>query len=237
LDHSSRSFIGHTQTQMEEVVRDAFNQARALFAEAAETTTAAFTDEIQRQARQELDGFGEEARRSLGETRSQLDAARAELSEKVTADQGAFLRQFQAAMGGAVERGVAEANTKVKAGMSPLLESWQSTIDAHRTEMRNIYGQMSDQAAEKHRTRLENVSNQWMLATVVSLDHQSREAVNSIAAKAAETLRETCAQVFAGVGDTLRDRLQQIASHLTEPEPPPSDPPMTRSQTAGVSDH
>jgi hypothetical protein len=159
------------------------------------------------------------------------------LSEKVTADQGAFLRQFQAAMGGAVERGVAEANTKVKAGMSPLLESWQSTIDAHRTEMRNIYGQMSDQAAEKHRTRLENVSNQWMLATVVSLDHQSREAVNSIAAKAAETLRETCAQVFAGVGDTLRDRLQQIASHLTEPEPPPSDPPMTRSQTAGVSDH
>ncbi len=237
LDHSSRSFIGHTQTQMEEVVRDAFNQARALFAEAAETTTAAFTDEIQRQARQELDGFGEEARRSLGETRSQLDAARAELSEKVTAEQGAFLRQFQAAMGGAVERGVAEANTKVKAGMSPLLESWQSTIDAHRTEMRNIYGQMSDQAAEKHRTRLENVSNQWMLATVVSLDHQSREAVNSIAAKAAETLRETCAQVFAGVGDTLRDRLQQIASHLTEPEPPPSDPPMTRSQTAGVSDH
>jgi len=237
LDHSSRSFIGHTQTQMEEVVRDAFNQARALFAEAAETTTAAFTDEIQRQARQELDGFGEEARRSLGETRSQLDAARAELSDKVTAEQGTFLRQFQAAMGGAVERGVAEANTKVKAGMSPLLESWQSTIDAHRTEMRNIYGQMSDQAAEKHRTRLENVSNQWMLATVVSLDHQSREAVNSIAAKAAETLRETCAQVFAGVGDTLRDRLQQIASHLTEPEPPPSDPPMTRSQTAGVSDH
>ncbi len=30
LDHSSRSFIGHTQTQMEEVVRDAFEQARAL---------------------------------------------------------------------------------------------------------------------------------------------------------------------------------------------------------------
>jgi len=231
LDHSSRSFIGHTQTQMEEVVRDAFEQARALFAEAAETTTAAFTDEIQRQAREELDGFGQETQRSLGETRMQLDAARAELSQKVSAEQEAFLRQFQTSMSSVVERGVADANSRVKAGMSPLLESWQSTVEAHRTEMRGVYAQLSNQAAEAHRGRLENVSNQWMLATVASLDHQSREAVNSIAAKAAETLRETCAQVFAGVGETLRDRLQQIASHLTAPEPP-----MSRSQTAGGSE-
>jgi hypothetical protein len=231
LDHSSRSFIGHTQTQMEEVVRDAFAQARALFAEAAETTTAAFTDEIQRQARQELDGFGQETQRSLGETRVQLDAARAELSQKVTAEQEAFLRQFQGSMSSAVERGVTDANARVRAGLSPLLDSWKSTVDAHAAEMRSIYAQMSNQSAEQHRDRLENVSNQWMLATVASLDHQSREAVNTIAAKAAETLRETCAQVFAGVGDALRDRLQKIASDLSTPEPP-----LTRSQTAGGSD-
>src|SRR4029077_19981670 len=34
LDHTSRSFVGHTQTQMEEVVRESFERARALFAEA-----------------------------------------------------------------------------------------------------------------------------------------------------------------------------------------------------------
>jgi hypothetical protein len=231
LDHSSRSFIAHTQTQMEEVVRDAFENARALFAEAAETTTAAFTDEIQRQARQELDGFGQETQRSVGETRTQLDAARAELSLKVTAEQEAFLRQFQNSMSSAVERGVADANARVQAGMSPLLESWQSTVEAHRTEMRGIYAQLSNQAAQEHRSRLENVSNQWMLVTVASLDHRSREAVRGIAAKAEETLREACAQVFAGIGETLRDRLQQIAANLTIPEPS-----MSRSQTAGGSE-
>jgi hypothetical protein len=232
LDHSSRSFIAHTQTQMEEVVRDSFENARALFAEAAETTTAAFTDEIQRQARQELDGFGQETQRSVGETRTQLDAARAELSLKVTAEQEAFLRQFQTSLSSAVERGVADANARVEAGMSPLLESWQSTVEAHRTEMRGIYAQLSNQAAEVHRSRLENVSNQWMLVTVTSLDHQSRAAVRGIAAKAEETLRETCEQVFAGVGETLRDRLQQIAANLTIPEAS-----MSRSETAGGSEH
>ncbi|MCU1243123.1 MAG: hypothetical protein JWO71_3849, partial [Candidatus Acidoferrum typicum] len=38
LDNASRNFVGHTQNQMEEVVRDAFERARALFSEAAETT-------------------------------------------------------------------------------------------------------------------------------------------------------------------------------------------------------
>jgi hypothetical protein len=231
LDHSSRNFIGHTQTQMEEVVREAFDQARALFAEAAETTTAAFTDEIQRQARQELDGFGQESQRSLGESRALLDAARAELSQKVTAEQEAFLRQFHASMSNAVERGVADANARVKEGMSPLLESWQSTVDSHRNEMRSIFTQMSEHAADQHRGRLENISVQWMLASVASLDHQSREAIASIANKAEETLRETCAQVFANVGDTLRDRLQAIAANLAVP-----DTPMKRSQTAGGND-
>ncbi|MGB7230844.1 MAG: hypothetical protein WBD19_04175 [Candidatus Acidiferrum sp.] len=231
LDHSSRSFIGHAQTQMEEVVRDAFEHSRALFAEAAETTTAAFTDEIQRQARQELDGFGEEAQRSLSDTRALLDTARADATQRVTAEQEAFLRQFHTAMTSAMERGVGDANARVKAGLAPLLDSWKSTVEAHTTEMRSIYSQMSNEAADQHRSRLENVSNQWMLATVATLDHQSRAAISSIAGKAEETLRETCAQVFAGVGDALRERLQQIAASLAPPEPS-----KTRSQTAGGND-
>jgi len=230
LDHSSRSFIGHTQTQMDEVVRDAFNQARALFAEAAETTTAAFTDEIQRQARQELDGFGEEAQRSLGETRTQLDVARAELAHKVTAEQETFLREFRNRMSGAVEAGVVDAREKVQSGMSPLLDAWKTTVEQHRAQMGEIYAQLSNQASEVHRNRLENVSTQWLLATVASLDHQSREAAAKIAANAEEKLRETCAQVFAGVGETLQQRLQQIAASLTISEPPGS---MSRSTTAG----
>ncbi|MGB8457277.1 MAG: hypothetical protein WCE50_06140, partial [Candidatus Acidiferrum sp.] len=67
--------------------------------------------------------------------------------------------------------------------------------------------------------------------TVAGLDHQSRAALASIAANAEEKLRETCIEVFASVGDALRERLQQIAANLTPPEPP-----MTRSQTAGGSD-
>jgi hypothetical protein len=230
LDHSSRSFVGHTQTQMEEVVRDSFARARALFAEAADTTAAAFTDEVQRNGRHELQGFNEEVRRSAESTRRQLDSARQEIAQQTTAEQESFLRRFQSSLGGALEAGVAEAQKKVSEGFGPLLDSWKAMTVAHQEEMRNIYSHMGEQATEQYKSRLENVSNQWMLATVSSLDHQSREMISGIAATAEERLREACAQVFTGVGESLRERLREMAQSFT----PPTEPP-TRAKSANTS--
>jgi len=76
-------------------------------------------------------------------------------------------------MSGALDAGVAEAQKKVSEGFAPLLDSWKAMTAAHQQEMQNIYGRMGEHAAEQYKSRLENVSNQWMLATVASLDHQS----------------------------------------------------------------
>src|SRR3989440_446992 len=221
LDHASRNFVGHAQTQIEEMVRDSFERARTLFAEAADTTAAAFTDEIQRSGRQELEGFNEEVRRSADGARVQLDAVRVELVQKTTAEQEGFLRRFQCSMAGALEAGVAEAQQKVSEGFGPLLDSWKAMTVAQQQEMQNIYAQTGEQAAEQYKSRLENVSNQWMLATVASLDHQSREMISGIAATAEEKLREACAQVFAGVGESLRERLREMAQSFAPPMGPP----------------
>jgi vacuolar-type H+-ATPase subunit E/Vma4 len=200
---------------MEEVVRDSFERARALFAEAADTTAAAFTDEIQRTGRRELDGFNEELVRSTDQTT-------AELAQRLTGEQEAFLKRFYSALGGALEAGITEAQKKVSEGFTPLLAQWKSMTDAHQREMQAAYHQIGEQAAEHYTHRLEGVSNQWLLATVASLDHQSREMISGIAATAEDKLREACAQVFAGVGDSLRERLKEIAKDFTlSPETPP----------------
>jgi hypothetical protein len=217
LDNASRNFVGHTQNQMEEVVRDAFERARALFSEAAETTSAAFIDEIQRQARQELSGLEAEAQKSVNESKARIEAAHADLTQKLTAEQEGFLRRFQTAMSGTLEAGVAEANEKVQSGFGPLLEAWKSMTEAQQDEMRGLYARVGEQAAESFRGRLENVSNQWMLATVASLHQQSREVVSGIAATAEEKLRDTCTRVFSEIGDALRERLSQIACNLATP--------------------
>jgi hypothetical protein len=214
IDQSSRNFVAYAQTQMADVVSEAFDRARSLFSEAAETTTAAFIDEIQQHARRDLDGFESELKRSTSETRSLIDTAHSELAQRVTLEQENFLRRFQDSLHGTIEAGVAEAHERVQAGFRPVIESWKAMTAAQQDELQSSYARIGDQAATQFRDRLDNVSNQWMLATVTSFDHQSRDSVSRVTAGAEEKLRETFTKVFADMGDALRDRMREIASNL-----------------------
>jgi len=220
LHQASRGFVNQTQQQLEESVRDAFERVRILFAEAADTTSAAFTDEIQRNARQELDGFNELMQKTAEQSRERLDAARVEFGQHLTSGQEEFLRRFQTSMHGAVERGLAEAQEKVQSSFSTVLDSWKALGDAKKTEMRSGLAQISEETAAQYRGRLENITNSWMVATVATLDHQSRDVIAKIAATAEERLREATSEVFSRFGETLRERLQQIAAGFDKPAPP-----------------
>jgi len=220
VDHASRNFVEHTQAQMAEAVHDAFERTRALFAEAADTTSAAFTDEIQRHARMELEGFRTALAKAAEDSRSQLETSHSQLTRRLTAEQEEFLRRFQEQMSSALESGVSEVRQKVREGLGPILESWKTMTGAYQEEMRGAFERMGNQAAEQHRSRLENASNSWLVATVAMLNHQSQDIVSNIAKTAEEKLRVTCAEVFAGVGDSLRERLHQVATGLGKKEPP-----------------
>jgi hypothetical protein len=212
LNNTSRSFVRQTRQQFEDAVQEAFERIRVLFAEAADTTSSAFTDEIQRNARHELEGFTELINRSVEESREKLDATREEFSHRLTVQQEEFLHRFRASMDEAVGKGVTNAQEKLQAGFTALGDSWKKVHETGLVEMRVALGKMSNEGAEQYRSRLENISNSWMLATVATLDHQSRDVIAKIAATAEQRLKEATTEVFAQFGETLRERLQQIAS-------------------------
>jgi hypothetical protein len=212
LSDASRNYVEQTHRQMEGTVRDAFERVRLLFAEAADTTAAAFTDEIQRNARQELEGFVELMQKTVEQSRERLDAAREELNYKVTMQQEDFLRRFQSGMSDSLNRGLEESNARVQGELASLWDSWKKMNEAHQAEIRGGFHKMGDEAVAEFRGRLENISNSWMVATVTTLNHQSRDVIAQIAAAAEERLREASAEVFARFGDILREKLQHIAA-------------------------
>jgi hypothetical protein len=217
MSNVSRSYAAQSRQQMEEAVQGAFERIRVLFAEAADTTSAAFADEIQRNARKELEGFTDLVRKNEEESSRRIDSARAQINQKLTAQQEEFLLSFRAAMSDTVSKGMAEAQEKAQEGFAALRESWQKMSENNLADMRGAIGKIHDESAELYRGRLENISNSWMVATVTTLDHQSREVITKIAATAEEKLREASAEVFARFGDTLRERLQQIAAGFDKP--------------------
>jgi hypothetical protein len=221
LSQASRAYVGQYHQNIDETVQQAFERVRLLFDEAADTTSAAFTDEIQRNARQELQGFTELMHKSVELSRERLDATREQITRQVTAEQEEFLQRFHTGITGAVEKSLKEAEGEVRTSFACLLESWNTMSDAKRGELREMFGKISDESAVGYRTRLENISNSWMVATVATLDHQSRDVIARIAATAEERLREASAEVFARFGDTLRERLQQIAMGFATGTIPP----------------
>ena len=212
LSHASRSYVEQSHRQLEDTVREAFERVRLLFAEAADTTSAAFTDEIQRNARQELEGFMELMQKTVEQSRERLDAAREELSYKVTMQQEDFLRRFQSGLNESLEQGLKDSHAKAQDEFQSLWDSWKQLNETQKAEVQGSFHKMGDEAVDEFRGRLENIANSWMVATVATLQHQSKDVIAQIAASAEDRLREASAEVFARFGDTLREKLQQIAS-------------------------
>jgi hypothetical protein len=220
LDHSSRNFVGHTQNQMQEVVQTSFDRARQLFAEAADTTTAAFMDEIQRNARHELDGFTGTVKQAAADSHREFATTRETLAQQLTAEQEDFLQRFQVRMAEALDSGVRDAQGKIQEGFAPLWLSIQQMTEKQREELRASLANLSSEATGEYKTRLENVSNTWLLTTVARLDHQSRDVVTGLSASAEEKLRAACAEVFSNVGESLRKRLQELTAEFGKPAAP-----------------
>jgi hypothetical protein len=198
------------------VVRESFDRARELFAEAADTTTAAFMDEVQRHARQELDGFAEAVSHAAAESKRQFASSHEELAKQLTAEQESFLQRFQAGMASALENEVREAQEKINRGFLPLWESWKEMTAQQQQELRGSLAEISNAATGEFKTRLDNVSNTWLLTTVAKLDHQSRDVVTGLSVTAEEKLRAACADVFSNVGESLRKRLQEITTEFSK---------------------
>jgi len=103
-----------------------------------------------------------------------------EYGNHLNSGQEDFLRRFQTSMHGAVERGLAEAQEKVQSSFNSVLDAWRAMGDAKQSEMRGEVAQISEEAAAQYRGRLENITNSWMVATVATLDHQSRDVIAKI---------------------------------------------------------
>jgi uncharacterized lipoprotein len=127
-------------------------------------------------------------------------------------EQEDFLRRFQSGLDSTVQKELKESQVKAQDEFQALWDSWKRMTEAQQVEVRGGIHKLSDDAVDEFRGRLENISNSWMVATVATLNHQSRDVIAQIAAAAEERLREASAEVFAKFGDTLRERLQQIAA-------------------------
>jgi len=120
--------------------------------------------------------------------------------------------------------GVEQARIHLQSELEPVLEQWESQRESEKKVWMEQLKKSNDEAIEVYKTRLENASNSWLLASATTLGQHSQTVLDTIAKAAEKRLRETCSEVLGSMGDTLKARLLGLSTDFS-PEPDDEFPP------------
>ncbi len=220
LDHYSRSYVEHTQGQVEEASREGLERLR----KHAEEMAAASAGSIVQQAREDSEAavaeFREQATGLSGHIKAQFEAHAAGALTKVEANAQQFSAEFRAALKLQAQDELGSARKELLAQLGSAREELRLEAQAHHHKLMEGIAGLDDEAVENYKRRLEAASNSWLLTTVSKLNQQSEQQVQALTKAAEERLRAACTEVFSGVGDALRRGLLDVDSLALPPRKP-----------------
>jgi hypothetical protein len=214
LDHYSRSYTEHTQGMLEEAAKEASARLRTQMVETTDTSAAKFSDEVHRIAEEKLELMRVASGTATEETKLRVQSAVDSITHVLDTHAAQATEEFRQRVTERLRQGVVEARQEFQAQMVPVMETWRGEMKANQEHWLRMLEQNSGSAVEQYKQRLENVSNSWMVAAVTTLSQHSQGVLDSLAKAVEQRLRETCADVFAGVGENMRQRLLGMSNDL-----------------------
>jgi len=212
LDHYGRTYVEHSRAQIEEAAKEVSERERTKLGENAGMAEASFSDRIQRLTAESLKKFEEASRQAIEKARSDVEFNR----------EGSLV-QFQQSLDDMMINGVEQAQTYLQSQLVPVLEEWEKRRREEQAAWMKHIEKSSSESIEQYKTRLENASNSWLLASATTLGQHSQAVLDTLAKSAEKRIRDTCAEVLAGMGDTIKERLVGISGQFQQGDE--DDPP------------
>ena len=203
LDHYRRSYVEHSQAEIEEAAKEIVSSERMKLGENAEIAHAGFVDRVQGVANTSLKQFEQASSIALAKARADMDANR-----------DGSLNEFQKTLEKTMLQTVEHAQVHFQSQIGPVIEALEVNRQRQHEEWMSQLKKSTEESIEQYKTRLENASNSWLLASATTLGQHSQAVLDTLAKAAEKRMRESVAGVLAGMGDTLKDRLMGISSGI-----------------------
>ena len=210
LDHYSRSYVEHAHEQIEEAGNATLERTRRQSAEMTSASISSLTQQMQNGSDAAMRDFHAKTGAALGKLAAQAEEQAAQTSARIEAaaqhlavDFGSSITQYaQQALGIARQELTSQANAAS--------DSLRAEADAREKHLREALASASDQGIESYKQRLESAANSWLLTTVSKLNQDSQQQLGALTRAAETRLRDTCKQVFANVGEALRQQMLDL---------------------------
>ncbi len=214
LDHYSRSYIEHSQGQLEEISKDAMQQTQEKIREAIEAGGSEVGSKARRAAQSELERFNAGLRNAFDQSSTHLEAHSVQVRARMGAESRQLLSEFQKNLTQRAEDSVAAAQKDLAEQTAVMRDAARAEREAQERRYAEALTRQGEAAMEAYTGRLENASNAWLLTTAAKLSEQADRQIEILSRNAEEKLRETFSQVFASIGDSLRQRMIEFSTSV-----------------------
>jgi hypothetical protein len=232
LDGQTSARIAQIDQQLEGAVSTLVGRARTQLDEAAEAAAASFGQVLRGISEQEVENFTATSREALHDRAEELERSTQLLLRNLESTAGTSIDRFHAQMASQLETSIAEGRDALAAEFAAALEEYRAEREARHKDWRASLEQMNGEAAGKYQERLETMCDSWMVSSVRRLNEHGQNVIESLMRAADQALRDSCAKVFDGLGEILRDRPASAAGvGFAPPSRDAGEQPAPRNET------
>jgi hypothetical protein len=214
LDHYSRSYVEHSRGQLEEISKEAMQQTNEKIRNAIEAGGTEVGSKARRAAQSELERFSAGLHNTFDESAANLEAHSVQIRARMGTESRQFLADFQKSLTQKTQESMAAAQWELTTQASAMREAVRAEREAQERDYAESLTRQNNAALETYAGRLENASNAWLLTTAAKLSEEADQQIEILSKNAEEKLRETFSQVFATIGDSLRQRMMDFSASL-----------------------
>jgi uncharacterized protein YdhG (YjbR/CyaY superfamily) len=211
LDGQASARVAQIDQQLQAAADGVVGRSRTKLEEAAEAAAAMFGQVLRGVSAQELESFTSTSRNALHERAEELERSTQMLLRNLETTARTSIDRFHAQMASQLEGSIAEGRSALAAEFASTLEGYRAEREAHQRDWTASLEQLSGEAAGKYQERLETMCDSWMVSSVRRLNEHGQNVIESLMRSADQALRDSCAKVFDGLGEMLRDRATNAA--------------------------
>jgi hypothetical protein len=176
-------------------------------AQASSEASATFGERTEQHVREKFESLNSQTSAAFDQNAQRAEAHVGQVRSKLESDARALAHEFQAALSKQTQDSVAQGKQELSTHTDVGKETLRSEAASLNRQMQSAMHSQGSQALDEYKQRLETASSTWLLTTVSKLHLQSNTLVDQLADSTEKRLRAICGNIFAEMGETLRQRL------------------------------
>jgi hypothetical protein len=206
LEEQSTKHVAGVQQQLEGLTDGISNRAHSQLDAAAEAAAASFGQILRSISDEELSQFTSRSHEALEARQHELAGYSDQIVRNLDGSATELMARFQAEMVAQRDGNLAEGRTALAAEFASSLEGYRLERDAHDKAWADNLDRVGRETAEKYQDRLDAAGDAWIVSSVRRLNEHGQNVIESLMRSADQALRESCAKLFEGLSEIIRDR-------------------------------